>query len=220
MSKLWLLFIVGCPQMCSFFSCPVSSVCSALTFLQQSLEACPRSSHTQLLTCLPQMAFHFLKGFYYSPFHPLSEKEVFLLFAKSTPPCIDWSTKDNHSHLLNLCLFILLYTPLGKIKFHPTAKEVTSMRCHPPPAQYSSVHSSPGWGLRDDWDLSIMLIKFKRLGPPSKTAQQNLEMQMNLSLTWKNGKLSVKLFNYIHCHQGPDFLLHNFICTNETQIRL
>ena len=50
--------------------------------------------------------------------------------------------------------------------------------------------------------------------------QRNLEMQMNLHLTWKNGKLSVKLFNYIHCHQGPDFLLHNFICTNEIQIRL
>lgn len=95
--------------MCSFFSWLVSSVCSVLTFLRQSLEACSRSSHTQLLTCLPQMAFHFLKGFYSGPFHPLSEKEVFLLFAKSTPPCIDLSTKDNHSHLLNLYLFILLY---------------------------------------------------------------------------------------------------------------
>ena len=67
------------------------------------------SSRTQLLTCLPQMAFYFLKGFHSGPFHPLSEKEVFLLFTKSTLPCIDLSTKDNHSHLLNLYLFMLLY---------------------------------------------------------------------------------------------------------------
>ena len=56
--------------------------------------------------------------------------------------------------------------------------------------------------------------------PPLPTPQWNLDMQVNLHLTWKNGKLSVKLFNYIHCHQGPDFLLHNFICTSEIQIRL
>lgn len=30
----------------------------------------------------------------------------------------------------------------------------------------------------------------------------------------------MKMFNYIHCQQGPDFLLHNFICINEIQIRL